>query len=341
MESPTLPRFVLKPWEFEGVAHSPFADAVVRCRWNEREVTMRLKVRENLLFFAPQGERDGRLFACTVRVDVSEEAANLWKARPEALRAKFAAALARNNWGRCVFVRYARDSAHSPQLPVIMATVRLDGRVWMRQLFDDVELRSWVEWDNLPNFGLELSGFARWPHAALRRYLQSQIARELRATLDRRVSGAANTRRTFGPLWTRGDETTLRRWLTWATQISPFVSGLQLPRVPVSRDVVLTVHAGTLAYAPFISQDVNASVIAPPLAQRLWNLILREQRVYAFASRHKSYNELQGFTRFHLTISSASSHHQRMEAYLNLRDAVRGTSIEGQVGAILSSLTVS
>lgn len=102
MSSSSSPRFVLKPWEFEGVPYSPLADAVTRCEWDGRTVLMRLKVRENLLLFAPVGEKDGRLFALTTPVDVSEEAANGWKTRPDELKEKFKREYVRGD--ACLFV---------------------------------------------------------------------------------------------------------------------------------------------------------------------------------------------------------------------------------------------
>lgn len=297
---------------------------------------MRLKVRENLLFFAPVGEKDGRLFALTTPVDVSEEAANGWKARPDELRDKFERAIGNCEWGRCVFARFGSSVGWRPRMPMVMALVHLDGRVWIRRLFDDQMVRAWVDWKDAPSFGLELAQFCRWPHARTRRFLLSQIARELRAPLTLHLSGAADKRRVFGPVWVKGNEESMLLWLKLAAQVFAGSNPPLFKSYSQTQGVGFTAHAGNAALVPFV--ECNGLFFHPTIRPllRLWELILREHRVFGCASYHTPYQDLKGFTRFGFSISSETpTQHERLEAMMRLRDAVRGSSIEKEVEAIL------
>ncbi len=226
---------------------------------------------------------------------------------------------------------------------MVLALVHRDGRLWMRQLFDDRTLRAWVHWENAPPFGLEKIRFTRRPHATLRRFSQSQISQELRLTVsrERRLSQAADKRGTFGPVWVRGDEKTMRQWISWAAQVFvEFDRNTEL-KVGHSADVAYHVHAGSIGFAPWVPVTYRGtSRPVPPLLRRLWQLILREQRVYALASTHTSYRQLEGFTRFLVRIPAILSQHERLEAMLRLREAVRGTRIEAEVEKILEQAVV-
>ncbi len=304
----SLPQFVLRPWEFEGVPCSPLAHATVACDWEGERRKMRLKVRENLLFFAPEA-RNRRLYALSAPVAETAEKAEEWKTCPEELQKLFAKEYARGRWGRIVVL--------PEKTRCNLALVNGRGTGWVRALYSDHFER--ITPKNAVEGGHELViNFQEKPLKAL---LRSKWSKPLNATERPELSLSARKRAHINPLWVSGSLAELREALEAAIGVFPILE--RGPYAPSPR--VLTRSALHPARLDWMGTQCS------PQLEKIGNLLLKIHVCVGQSVEHTGYF----FEPYFVVELKTDSMHERMEAMLSLRDLMRGTGIENEVIEIL------
>ena len=331
MNTDSLPRFVLEPWEFAGAPHSPLADAVTRCEWNEKTVSMRLKVRENLLFFAPEGSNEA-LFACAEPLADSISRARRWAFRPNRLERWFRLALENDWWARVVQLS-PRLEPNQADKTSILALVKSDGVGWLRRLYENESHPFWVDW---PAGDVHLRGdFAHWPTEPLTRHLSLTLEPRQKEVAELTISQSARERGKIPMTWLRGDQ----------QQLSLLVE----KSLVLFQDFdLLKRHDGSPGAA---GCQISCATVIKPESLQIWfawsvdkssevrNLFSLYRRLHLAVGQTLDYYGNVQPMKWHVSAQCPDSAHERLEAMMQLRDAVRGTAIEGEVGEILQRVS--
>lgn len=325
-----LPRFTLSPWEFPGVPGSRRADAITQAQWRGREVTMRLKVRENRLFFAPLNEKGGRLFSVFGPLEKTAEAADAFKNSPEELVARFHKALNEKLWGRVVFCRPEEDGHNA--LSIVMVTIRRDGRMEMRQLFDDESLPVWVDWEKETDFKLPLNQFEIWPNAKITRFLHCKMEYALRLVNKRFVSKAAMQRGIIKTVWRKGSSDELETLIRAAAHL--FQDFDENDESPFPDGATFEIHAQDAQRGARVFYGECFGEANPKVLGLLFPLFLRLHHPVGQSVETTYYRDNTNPAIWEMTVEPPTQH-EKLEALATLREMTRGTKIEADVEAVL------
>lgn len=268
---------------------------------------MRLKVRENLLFFAPEGE-DEHIFALSLPLDETVEKADEWKNKPSLLQSHFIRELAKERWGRIAIFKNKSFCD--------VALLNSRGGGWVRSLFSDHFQRV-----GSANFIQDVSSLLHSDEQSIRSVLLVKWKRPFKENSKQPLSLQARKRAFISPCWVRGSLMELRNALEAALSIFP-------PNEPPYYDscpFVFTRSAFNPARLDW--RRIEPSPELEQLGQLLLELnVCVGQNVNANGSFFEPYFAVG---------TRADSMHERIEAMLRLRDMVRGTCIEPEVLTIL------